>query len=149
MQTACKSDSYLWSYCDFMFSKWLPIGAAILKLILNLKIIKLNLFLKSMHTRTHLTNVLFVYYANNHFLWLFYGFCIFIRHYWKTKINIHCELVTSQPHWFLVPSLTFLNFQSSITSLFIVSLVLEILWFWLGLTISDPFPLINFKEQKP
>ena len=41
--------------------------AAILKEILNKKIIKLNLFLKSMHTHTHLTNVIFVYYANNHF----------------------------------------------------------------------------------
>ena len=27
-----------------------------------------HLFLKSMHTHTHLTNVIFVYYANNHFI---------------------------------------------------------------------------------
>ena len=53
-----------------------------------------------MHTHTHLTNVIFVYYANIHFIELFYEFCTFIRHYWKKKINSHCELVTSQPHWF-------------------------------------------------
>ena len=34
---------------------------------------------------------------------LFYGLCTSIGHYWK-KINIHCELVTSQPHCWLVPS---------------------------------------------
>ena len=42
--------------------------AAILKLTLKLKIIKLNLFLKSMHTPTQFTNVIFVYYVNNHFM---------------------------------------------------------------------------------
>ena len=42
------------------------------------KMIKLNLFLKSMHTHTHLTKfiVIFVYYADNHFmgviLWIMY-----------------------------------------------------------------------------
>ena len=35
---------------------------------LKLKIIKLNLFLKSMHKHTQLTNVIFVYYVNNHFM---------------------------------------------------------------------------------
>ena len=30
-QTALKSDSYFGRYCDFMFSKWLPMEAAILK----------------------------------------------------------------------------------------------------------------------
>ena len=35
-------------------------------------------------------------YANNHYVGLFYEYCSFIRHYWK-KINILCELVTSQP----------------------------------------------------
>ena len=51
----------------------------------KLKNIKLNSFLKSMHTHTHLTNVIFVYYANNHFMGLLYEFCRFIRHYWKEK----------------------------------------------------------------
>ena len=31
MQTAWESDSYFWRYCVFMFSKWLPMEAAILK----------------------------------------------------------------------------------------------------------------------
>ena len=37
------------------------------------------------------------FYATNHFVWLFYEYCSFIRHYWK-KFNILCEPVTSQPH---------------------------------------------------
>ena len=56
----------------FMFSKWLPMEAAILKWKLKLKIIKPNFFLQSMHTYTHLANVILVYYANNHFMGLFY-----------------------------------------------------------------------------
>ena len=51
-----------------MFSKWLPMEAAILKQTLKLKIIKLNLFIKSMHTHLLLTNVIFVYYVNSHFM---------------------------------------------------------------------------------
>ena len=47
--------------------------------------IKLNLFLKRMHTHTHLTNVIFVYYANNHFVGLFYECFTVIRHYWKNQ----------------------------------------------------------------
>ena len=31
MQTAWKSDSYFLRYCDFIFSKWLPMEAAVLK----------------------------------------------------------------------------------------------------------------------
>ena len=31
MQTAWRSGSYFWRYCDFMFSKWLQMEAAILK----------------------------------------------------------------------------------------------------------------------
>ena len=54
---------------------------------IKLKIIKHNLFLKSMHTHTHLTNVIFVYYANNHFMELFYECCTFIRHYWTKSIS--------------------------------------------------------------
>ena len=71
--------------------------AAILKQTLKMKIIKLNLFLKNSHNHIHLTNVTFVYYANNHFMEVFYEYCILFRNYWE-KINIHCKLVTSQPH---------------------------------------------------
>ena len=49
------------------------------------------------HAHTLLTNVIFVCHVNNHFMWLFYEYFTFIRNYWK-KINMHCELVTSQPH---------------------------------------------------
>ena len=38
----------------------------------KLKIIKPNLFLKSMHAHTHLTIVILVYSANNNFMGLFY-----------------------------------------------------------------------------
>ena len=31
-----------------------------------IKLYKLEIFLKSMHTRTQFTNVIFVYYVNNH-----------------------------------------------------------------------------------
>ena len=51
-----------------MFSKWLPMKAAILKLTLKLKIIKLSLFLKSTYTHTQFTNVIFVCYVDNHFM---------------------------------------------------------------------------------
>ena len=87
MQTAWKSDSYFLRYCDYMFSKWLPMGAAILKQTLNLKVFK-QLFLKSMYrtTHTHFTNVIFVYYINNHFMGSFYEYYTFIRHYWKKLI---------------------------------------------------------------
>ena len=103
-----------------------------------------------MHTHTHLTNMNFVYYANNHFMGLFYEFCTFIRHYWK-KINIHCELVTSQPHWFSGSQLDISNFQLIFNNFLIYclicmkfapnSLVLEILWLWLGFNVSDASPL--------
>ena len=42
--------------------------AAILKYTLKQKIIKLNLFLKTMHIHTQFTNGIFVYYVNNHFI---------------------------------------------------------------------------------
>ena len=51
--------------------------AAILKKYENNKIKKLILFLKLMHTHTHLIHVVFVFYANNHFVWLFYQICFF------------------------------------------------------------------------
>ena len=124
----------------------------VFKMAAILKIIKLNLFLKSMPTHAHLTNVMLVCYATNHFVELFYEYCSFIRHYWKKKkkINILCELVTSQPHWFAGSQLDISKF--SIANNFLVycpicmkfvpnSLVLEILSFWLGFTVSDPFPL--------
>ena len=71
--------------------------AAILKQTLKMKSIKLNLFLKSIHKHIHLTNVMFFNYANNHFMEVFYEYCTLFRHYWE-KVNIYCELVTSQPH---------------------------------------------------
>ena len=55
-----------------MFSKWRPMEAAILKQTLKRKIIKLNLFLKNVHNHTHMTNVSSAYYANNHFMEVFY-----------------------------------------------------------------------------
>ena len=39
MQILSKSDIYFWRHCDFMFSKWLPMEAAILKVSLKFKII--------------------------------------------------------------------------------------------------------------
>ena len=51
------------------------------KINIILKKIKLNLFLKGMHIYIHLTNVIFVYDANNHFMEIFNEFCTFIRHY--------------------------------------------------------------------
>ena len=43
--------------------------AAILKLSLKFKIMKLNLFLKkTWHTHTLLTITIFAYYVNNHFM---------------------------------------------------------------------------------
>ena len=92
IQTAWKSDSYFLRYCNFIVSKWLPRGAAILKQILKPKSMKLNLCLKNIHLCL-LCKWLF-------FMELFYEYCTFIRHYWKKKSNVHCELVTSQPHWF-------------------------------------------------
>ena len=100
-----------------------------------------------MYTRTILTNVIFVYYANNHLIGLFHEFCTLVRHYWK-NINIHGELVTSQPHWFSSSLLEISKF--SIFNNFLIycpicmkfapnSLVLEILWSCF--TVSDPFPL--------
>ena len=53
-----------------MFSKRLPMESAILKLTLKLKIIKHSLFLKSMHTPTQFTNVIFVYYVKQSFYWV-------------------------------------------------------------------------------
>ena len=49
--------------------------AAILKINENNTIKKLILFLKHMDTHTHLAHVVFVCYANNHFVELFYKIC--------------------------------------------------------------------------
>ena len=102
-----------------------------------------------MHPHTQLTYMIFLYNANNHSMGLFYEYCTFIRYYWK-KINIHCELVRSQLHLFSDYQLDISKF-SVFNNLFVYnpicmklasnSLVLEILSFWLGLTVSDPFPL--------
>ena len=53
-----------------------------------------TLFLKSMPTNKHLTNVILVYCVSTHFMGLFSEYCTFISYYWKI-INIHCELVTT------------------------------------------------------
>ena len=45
--------------------------AAILKWTWKFKIMKLNIFLKNMHTLSLLTTAIFVYYVNNHFMVLF------------------------------------------------------------------------------
>ena len=45
--------------------------AAILKSTWKSKIMKLNLFLKNMHTLALLTTTIFVYYVNNNFMGLF------------------------------------------------------------------------------
>ena len=61
--------------------------AAILKQTLKMKNIKFNLFLKNNHNHTHLTNVTFAYYANNHFKEVFYEYCTLFRHYWEKSIS--------------------------------------------------------------
>ena len=43
-------------------------GGRHFKINIKLKIMKLNLFLKSMQTHAHLTNVILIYYASNHFV---------------------------------------------------------------------------------
>ena len=50
--------------------------AAILKITLKFKTIKVNLLIKSRHTHTLLTNVIFVYYANTHFMGFFHKNCV-------------------------------------------------------------------------
>ena len=64
---------------------------------------------------------------------------------------MHCELVTSQHHWFSGSPLDISKFSnvnnflvySPICIKFVPkSLVLEILSFWLGFTVSNPFPLM-------
>ena len=75
-----------------------------------------------MHTHTNLTNVTFVQYACEMaitILWRYFTYSVLLLDIIGEKINIHCEFVTSQPD-LLVPTLTFLNFQSSITILFIL-----------------------------
>ena len=54
---------------------------------INTEIIKLNLFLKSMQTPAHLTNVMLVFHATNNFVGLFYEYCSFIRDFWKKSIS--------------------------------------------------------------
>ena len=46
------------------------------------KIIKAILLIKSRHTHTILTNVIFVYYSNTHFMGLFHENCVFRKIYW-------------------------------------------------------------------
>ena len=53
------------------------VEAAIFKNTENNKIKKVILFLKLMDTYTHLTHVVFVCYANIHFVGLFYKMCSF------------------------------------------------------------------------
>ena len=51
--------------------------ATILKNTENNKVKKLILFLKLKDTHTHLTHVVFVCYANHHFVGLFHKMCSF------------------------------------------------------------------------
>ena len=44
---------------------------------------RLKLFLKSMHTHTHLTNEIFVYDVNNYSMEYLYEYRSFISYYWK------------------------------------------------------------------
>ena len=70
---------------------------------INIKteIIKLNLFLNSMQTFAHLTNVRLVFHATNNFVGLFYEYCSFIRHYWKKSISsVSSDVTTSLICWF-------------------------------------------------
>ena len=53
---------------QFYFFKMATNGGRHFEMPLKLKIIKLNKFLKSMHKHTQFTNVIFVYYENNHFM---------------------------------------------------------------------------------
>ena len=58
-------------------------------------------FLKSMSTHTYMTNGIFVYYVNSHFVRLLYDNCAFIRHYWKGKrypISIFNNFLTFVPN---------------------------------------------------
>ena len=61
--------------------------AAILKQTFKPKIIKLNVCLKNIYTHMYLTNVIFVYYVNNHFMELFYEYYTFILNYWEKSIS--------------------------------------------------------------
>ena len=54
---------------QFYVFKMAANGGCHFKIII--KITKLNLFLKNMHTHTLLTTTIFAYYVNNHFMWLF------------------------------------------------------------------------------
>ena len=131
--------------------------AAILKLTVNLKITKLNLFIKSMHTHTQMTNVIFVYYANNLFKGLVYEYYTFSRLYWG-KNQYPPELVTSQPHWLAGSQLHISKF--SVFNNFLVCspicmrftpnrLVLKYFHFGYGFAVSDPFPLMMFYATEP
>ena len=53
---------------QFYVFKMATNGGRHFEMPLKLKIIKLNLFLKSMHKHTQFTNVIFDYYVNNHFM---------------------------------------------------------------------------------
>ena len=92
-----------------------------------------------------------IYCAAYHFVGIFYEYWSFIRHYWK-KINIHCELVTAQPQRLAGSQLDIYKF--SVVNIFFIyspicmtfapnSLVLAMLSFWLGFTVSDPFTLTS------
>ena len=52
---------------QFYVFKMATNGGRHFEIALKQKIIKLNLFLKSMHQHTKFINVIFVYYVNNHF----------------------------------------------------------------------------------
>ena len=76
--------------------------AAILKQILKMKNIKLNLFLKNNHNHTHLTNVTFTYYANNHFMEVFLNIILYLDITGKNQYPLWVsDVTTSLICWFL------------------------------------------------
>ena len=68
--------------------------------ILKLKLKTTKQLISQKHACIHklLTTAIFVQYVNNHSMGLFYKYCTKISSITEKKINIHRELVTSQPH---------------------------------------------------
>ena len=75
MQTAWESDTYLWRYFEIK---------------IKTEIIKPNLFLKSMHIHTQLTNVILFYYAYIHFMGLINELYTSTRHNGNKPIPTVC-----------------------------------------------------------
>ena len=72
---------------QFYFFKMPTNGGRHFEMPLKLKIIKLNKFLKSIHSFTPFNNVIYVYYENNHFMGYFYKYYTFINIIGKKSIS--------------------------------------------------------------